>query len=103
MESITGSGAESWPLLQPARECGAVRNPLQEVEQSRGHCCGLPEGLGLSVEVRLESDLRRSPDGDHLSRSLGQGLSATEIRKESIHNGSLGEGLRWESGMDRSW
>ena len=53
----------------------AVQNPSQGVEQSRGRCCGLLEGLGLSAKVRLESDLRRSPDGNHLSRSLSQGHS----------------------------
>ena len=82
---------------------GAAQNLLQEVEQSRSHYCGLLGGPGLSVEVRSESGLHRSPDGDHLSRSLGQGLSVIEIRKEFVHNGSSGEGLRWESSMDRSW
>ena len=33
---------------------GAVRNPSQEVEQSHGRCGGLLEGPGLSAEVQLE-------------------------------------------------
>ena len=32
---------------------GAAWDPLQDVEQSRGHHCGLPGSLGLSVEARL--------------------------------------------------
>ena len=54
---------------------GAMQNLSQEVEQSRGRYCGLPGSPGLSVKVRLESDLHRSSDGNHLSRSLGQGRS----------------------------
>ena len=47
--------------------------------------------------------LRRSSDGNHLSRRLSQGLSAIEIRKESTLDGSSTIGLGWESDTDRLW
>ena len=79
------SDGAAWNPSQEVEQCrgrycgllwsnGAVRNLLQEVEQSRGRYWGLPEGPDLSVEVRLEFDLRRSSDGDHLSRNLDRDL-----------------------------
>ena len=60
---------------------GAAWKPSQEVEQNHGRYCGLPGGPDLSAEVRLESDFRSSPDGDHLSRNLGRDLQQ-EFRVE---------------------
>ena len=73
VEPVAGSGVAS--VVATCQSGGAVRNPSQEVEQSHGRYCGLPGGPGLSVEARLESGLRRNPDGNHLSRNLGQGRS----------------------------
>ena len=41
--------------VEPATESdGAAQNLLEEVEQSRGCCCSLPGGPGLSAKVQLE-------------------------------------------------
>ena len=61
---------------------------LERFIRRRGPAAGFREpGICPLIEVRSESDLRRSPDGDHLLRNPDQGLSATEIRKEFVHNG----------------
>ena len=59
---------------------GRCRMALERFIRRRGPATGFHEhGICPLIEVRSESDLRRSPDGDHLSRSLDQGLSAIEI------------------------
>ena len=63
------------------RSGGAVRNPSQEVEQSRGHYCGLSGSPGLSAEAR--------------SKRLAERGSYPSER-------SSGEGLQRKSGADRS-
>ena len=59
---------------------GGCRMVLERFIRRRGPATGFHKpGICPLIEVRSESDLRRSPDGDHLSRNLGQGLSAIEI------------------------
>ena len=57
------------------------------------------------MEPVMGSDGAAQNPSQEVEQSRGRyyGLSATEIRKEFVHNGTSGEGLRWESGTDCSW
>ena len=62
--------------MEPIAESdGATQNPSQEVEQSRGHYCGLSGSPSLSTEVRLKRLTKRGGYSSEKSSDVAGGPS----------------------------